>query len=197
LGKVAEVLRINNPNATVLTGLGGLVAKAEAERQALTVPVLLADVQLASLALLILVVVAAMAAEARAGEVALAKVRGATTGQAFGLAFLELAVIAALALPAGLAVGWLGAYLLGPTPLAARIPPGPLEPGGPARGRPGRGAAAGGRGRPGQPARLRDPPGQRRLRPARHPRPRPGRAGRRPGRGALPAAGGRVGGAPP
>jgi hypothetical protein len=122
LAKVAEVLRINNPHATVLTGLGGLVAKAEAERQALTVPVLLADVQLASLALLILVVVAAMAAEARAGEVALAKVRGATTGQAFGLAALELAVVAALALPAGLAVGWLGAYLLARSQLEAGIP---------------------------------------------------------------------------
>jgi putative ABC transport system permease protein len=112
LGRLAEVLRINNPNATVLTGLGALVAKAEADRQALTVPVLLADVQLASLALLILVVVAAMAAEARAGEVALAKVRGATTWQAFGMAALELAVVATLALPAGLAVGWLGAFLL-------------------------------------------------------------------------------------
>jgi putative ABC transport system permease protein len=122
LARVAEVLRINNPNAVVLTGLGGLVAKAEADRQALTVPVLLADVQLASLALLILIVVAAMAAEARAGEVALAKVRGATTGQAFGLAVLELAVIAALALPAGLAVGWLGAYLLARSQFEAGIP---------------------------------------------------------------------------
>ena len=122
LGKLAEVLRVNNPDATVLTGLGDVVAKAEAERQALTMPVLLADIQLASLALLILVVVAAMAAEARAGEVALAKVRGATTGQAFGLAVLELAVIAALALPAGLAVGWLGAYLLARTQLEAGIP---------------------------------------------------------------------------
>jgi hypothetical protein len=86
------------------------------------VPVLLADVQLASLALLILVVVAAMAAEARAGEVALAKVRGATTGQAFGLAVLELAAVAALALPAGIAVGWLGAYLLARSQLEAGIP---------------------------------------------------------------------------
>jgi len=122
LAKVAEVLRINNPNATVLTGLAGLVAKAEADRQALTVPVLLADVQLASLALLILVVVAAMAAEARAGEVALAKVRGATTGQAFGLAVLELAAVAALAFPAGLAVGWLGAFLLARSQLQHGIP---------------------------------------------------------------------------
>ncbi|HEX2374772.1 MAG TPA: FtsX-like permease family protein [Actinomycetota bacterium] len=122
LGRLAELLRVNNPNATVLTGLADLVAKAEADRQALTVPVLLADVQLACLALLILVVVAAMAAEARAGEVALAKVRGATTGQAFGLAVLELAVVAALALPAGLAVGWLGGYLLARSQLEAGIP---------------------------------------------------------------------------
>ena len=122
LGRVAEVLRINNPNAVVLTGLGGLVAKAEADRQALTVPVLLADVQLAALALLILVVVAAMAAEARAGEVALAKVRGATSGQAFALAVLELALVAAVALPAGLAVGWLGAYLLARSQFEAGIP---------------------------------------------------------------------------
>ncbi|HEV3462903.1 MAG TPA: FtsX-like permease family protein, partial [Actinomycetota bacterium] len=122
LSRVAEVLRINNPNAVVLTGLGGLVAKAEADRQALTVPVLLADVQLASLALLILIVVAAMAAEARAGEVALAKVRGATSGQAFGLAVLELAVVAAVALPAGLAVGWLGAYLLARSQFEPGIP---------------------------------------------------------------------------
>jgi putative ABC transport system permease protein len=116
------VLRVNNPNATVLTGLADLVAKAEADRQALTVPVLLADVQLAALALLILVVVAAMTAEARAGEVALAKVRGATTGQVFGLAVLELAVITAVALPAGIAVGWLGAFLLARSQLEADIP---------------------------------------------------------------------------
>jgi putative ABC transport system permease protein len=122
LARVAEVLRVNNPNATVLTGLAGLVAKAEADRQALTVPVLLADIQLASLALLILVVVAAMAAEARAGEVALAKVRGATTGQAFALAVLELAAVAALAFPAGLGVGWLGAFLLARSQLEAGIP---------------------------------------------------------------------------
>ena len=122
LGKVAELLRINNPDAVVLTGLADLVAKAEADRQALTVPVLLADLQLASLALLILVVVAAMAAEARAGEVALAKVRGATSSQAFGLAVLELAAVAAIALPTGIAVGWLGAYLLARSQLEAGIP---------------------------------------------------------------------------
>jgi putative ABC transport system permease protein len=122
IGRATEVLRSGNPNVTVLTGLHDLVAKAEDDRQALTVPVLLADLQLASLALLILVVVAAMAAEARAGEVALAKVRGATTPQAFGLASLELAVVATLALPLGLGLGWLGALLVARLQLEAGIP---------------------------------------------------------------------------
>src|SRR4029453_9324195 len=54
LGAVGELLRINNPNAVVLTGLADLVAKAEADRQALTVPVPLADVPLPSLAPLLL-----------------------------------------------------------------------------------------------------------------------------------------------
>src|SRR4029453_17328230 len=89
LAPVAQVPRVNNPNAVAPTRLRALGA----------VPVagLLADVQLASRALLILIVVAAMAAEARAGEVALAKVRGATSGQAFGMAALELAIIPTLA----------------------------------------------------------------------------------------------------
>jgi putative ABC transport system permease protein len=122
LARVNELVRASNPNATVLSGLADLVDNAENGRQALTVPVLLADLQLASLALLILVVVAAMAAEARAGEVALAKVRGATTRQAFGLATLELAMVAVLALPAGLGLGWLGAYLLAGAQLEPGIP---------------------------------------------------------------------------
>jgi putative ABC transport system permease protein len=122
LAGVTELLRVNNPDATVLTGLPDLVAKVDADRRALTVPVVLADVQLAALALLILVVVAAMAAEARAGEVALAKVRGATTAQAFAVAVLELALLTALALPAGLGVGWLGALLLARVELEPRIP---------------------------------------------------------------------------
>jgi len=122
VGRVTEIVRAGHPTATVLTGLHDLVAKAENDRQALTVPVLLADLQLASLALLILVVVAAMAAEARAGEVALAKVRGATTTQAFGLAVLELAAVAMVALPVGLGLGWLGALLVARRQLEDGIP---------------------------------------------------------------------------
>ena len=110
------------PDATIHTSLPALVARAQAGRQALTVPVLLAAVQLGALALLILVVVAAMAAEARAGEIALAKLRGATRGQAFALATLELALVALVALPAGLAIGWAGTGVLARAQLAASTP---------------------------------------------------------------------------
>jgi putative ABC transport system permease protein len=110
------------PDATIQTSLPALVARAEAGRQALTVPVLLAAAQLGALALLILVVVAAMAAEARAGEIALAKLRGATRGQAFALATLELAIVVLVALPVGLAIGWAGTGMLARAQLAAATP---------------------------------------------------------------------------
>ena len=110
------------PDATIHTNLPNLIQRAERGRQALSVPVLLAAVELGGLALLILVIVAAMAAEARAGEVALAKLRGATRGQAFALATLELALVSLVALPAGLALGWAGTGMLAETQLAAGTP---------------------------------------------------------------------------
>lgn len=110
------------PDVTVNTSLPNLVQRAETGRQALTVPVLLAAVELGALALLILMVVAAMAAEARAGEIALAKLRGATRGQAFALATLELALVALVALPAGLLLGWAGTGVLARAQLAAGTP---------------------------------------------------------------------------
>jgi predicted lysophospholipase L1 biosynthesis ABC-type transport system permease subunit len=110
------------PDATVHTNLPNLIQQAERGRQALSVPVLLAAVELGGLALLILVIVAAMAAEARAGEIALAKLRGATCGQAFALATLELALVSLMALPAGLALGWAGTGMLAETQLAAGTP---------------------------------------------------------------------------
>jgi len=110
------------PQATLRTNLPSLLADAEAGRLALTVPVLLVTVQLLALGLVILVVVAAMAAEARAGEVALAKVRGASTTQAFALATIELALVALVALPAGLALGWLGTSLVARAQLVRGIP---------------------------------------------------------------------------
>jgi putative ABC transport system permease protein len=110
------------PQATLRTNLPSLLAEAEAGRQALTVPVLLVTVQLLALGLVILVVVAAMAAEARAGEVALAKVRGASTTQAFALATVELALVALVALPVGLALAWLGTSLVARAQLVGGVP---------------------------------------------------------------------------
>ncbi len=110
------------PQAALRTNLHSLLAEADTGRQALTVPVLLVSVQLLALGLVILVVVAAMAAEARAGEVALAKIRGATTAQAFALATLELALVALVALPAGLALGWAGTAMVARSQLVAGVP---------------------------------------------------------------------------
>jgi putative ABC transport system permease protein len=62
--------------------LPSLVDRAGLDRRALTTPVLLATVQLDALAMLMLLVVARMAADARAGEIALAKLRGASSRQA-------------------------------------------------------------------------------------------------------------------
>ena len=110
------------PEAAVRTGLPALVRQAEHAREALTVPLLLGTAQLVALALLILVVVAAMAAESRAGEVALAKVRGATTGQAFALATAESTLIAVAAVPLGLAAGWAGALAVARAQLVGGVP---------------------------------------------------------------------------
>ncbi|HEX8928014.1 MAG TPA: FtsX-like permease family protein, partial [Actinomycetota bacterium] len=99
-----------------------LVEQAGLDRRALTTPVLLAIVQLDAVALLMLLVVARMAADARAGEIALAKLRGASSRQAFLLATYELAVVILLAFPLGLAVGWGGASMLARVQLRPGVP---------------------------------------------------------------------------
>ena len=82
---------------------------------------LLATVQLDALVMLMLLVVALMAADARAGEIALAKLRGASSRQAFLLATYELAVVTLVAFPLGLAVGW-GASALARVQLRPGVP---------------------------------------------------------------------------
>jgi len=102
--------------------LPSLVDQARLDRRALTAPVLLATVQLVALAMLMLLVVARMAADARAGEIALAKLRGASSRQAFLLATYELTVVTLLAFPLGLAVGWGGASALARLQLRPGVP---------------------------------------------------------------------------
>jgi hypothetical protein len=93
--------------------------QARLDRRALTVPVLLATVQLDALAMLMLLVVAGMAADARAGEVAL---RGASSRQVFLLATYELAMVTLVAFPLALAVGWAGASVLARVQLRPGVP---------------------------------------------------------------------------
>ena len=102
--------------------LPSLVDQAGLDRRALTTPVLLATVQLDALAMLMLLVVARMAADARAGEIALAKLRGASSRQAFLLATYELAVVSLVAFPLALAVGWGGASALARVQLRPGVP---------------------------------------------------------------------------
>jgi putative ABC transport system permease protein len=102
--------------------LPSLVDQAGLDRRALTTPVLLATVQLDALVMLMLLVVARMAADARAGEIALAKLRGASSRQAFLLATYELAVVTLVAFPLALAVGWGGASALARVQLRPGVP---------------------------------------------------------------------------
>jgi putative ABC transport system permease protein len=102
--------------------LPSLVDQAALDRGALTTPVLLATVQLDALAMLMLLVVARMAADARAGEVALAKLRGASSRQAFLLATYELAVVNLVAFPLALAVGWAATTALAHLQLRPGVP---------------------------------------------------------------------------
>ena len=102
--------------------LAFLVDRAGRDRRALTTPVLLATVQLVAVAMLMLLVVARMAADARAGEIALAKLRGASSRQAFLLATYELTVVNLVAFPLALAVGWVGTSALARAQLRPGVP---------------------------------------------------------------------------
>ena len=108
--------------------LHSLVDQAELDRRALTTPVLLATVQLVAVAMLMLLVVARMAADARAGEIALAKLRGASSRQAFLLATYELTVVTLVAFPLALAVGWVGTSALARVQLRPGVPVGVTLP---------------------------------------------------------------------
>jgi putative ABC transport system permease protein len=102
--------------------LPSLVDRAGLDRRALTTPVLLATVQLDTLAMVMLLVVAGMAADARAGEIALATLRGASSRQAFLLATYELTVVNLVAFPLALAVGWVGTAALARAQLRPGVP---------------------------------------------------------------------------
>jgi hypothetical protein len=125
VGAVAQVRReawASAGGTRVESRLPFLVDRAGLDRRALTTPVLLATVQLVAVAMLMLLVVARMAADARAGEIALAKLRGASSRQAFLLATYELTVVNLVAFPLALAVGWVGTSALARVQLRPGVP---------------------------------------------------------------------------
>jgi len=112
----------------VLTGLPQVLDRADRDRAELSRSVLVVTLQLVGLAFVVLRLVVADASEARAGEVALAKLRGYRALPTLALGLLEPLLLLLLAVPVGLlvadaAVQLLSATVLVPgTPVVLRLP---------------------------------------------------------------------------
>jgi len=113
---------------TLLTNLPQILDRADRDRADLSRSVLVVTLQLVALAFVVLRLVVADASEARAGEVALAKLRGYRVLPTLALGLLEPLLLLLLAVPVGLlvadaAVRLLSATVLVPgTPVVLRLP---------------------------------------------------------------------------
>ena len=123
-GYSAGGAQINN------TAIGSVSAAAVADvlqqateiRDKLLSPVVVVMAQLLLLCWLILFLVTANAAEARGPEVALAKLRGVPAGRTVAFGLLDTLLLVALAVPIGLALGYLGVSALANLHLAPGTP---------------------------------------------------------------------------
>ncbi|MFN2538836.1 MAG: hypothetical protein ABR549_11940, partial [Mycobacteriales bacterium] len=115
-------LEAGPPGTTALTQLGHVLDQADSDRRDLGRSVLVVTLQLVALAFVVLRLVVADASEARAGEVALAKLRGYRAGPTLLLGLLEPVVLLVLAVPLGLVTADLGVRLLGAAVLAPDTP---------------------------------------------------------------------------
>jgi putative ABC transport system permease protein len=95
---------------------------ADRDRDALALPVLLVLAQLLLLAWLVLHAVVSGAASARAGEVALVRLRGTGSLGTVVFALLETLLLLAAAVPLGVLVAWAGVRGLAVTALADGVP---------------------------------------------------------------------------
>lgn len=95
-------------DGVVVTGLRPVLERAATGRSTLWVPMLLVIGQLLLLGWYVLFMVAAAAAEARAGEVALAKVRGLSPGSTLAFGMVESVLLLLVSIPVGVAVGVVG-----------------------------------------------------------------------------------------
>jgi len=90
---------------SVVTGLRSVLNRADTGQRTLAVPMLLIVGQLLLLGWYVLFMVTAAAAEARGGEVALAKLRGLAPGSTLAFGMLESVLLLIVSVPIGVAVG--------------------------------------------------------------------------------------------
>jgi putative ABC transport system permease protein len=128
--RVRQRIAERAPDAYDTTFLGNVLSAAAINRRALTLPVLVVIAQLVGLGWFVLYMATANASAARAGEVALAKLRGFPPAAVLAFGLLEVLLLLVLAVPLGLLAGRAGiglvsaAQLLPGTPVA--VPPGAL-----------------------------------------------------------------------
>jgi putative ABC transport system permease protein len=99
-------------NVATSSTIPQLAARAQGDWSALDVPVLLVTIQLLLLAWLLLFLIATDAAEARAAEVALARLRGYGRIRTVAFGLSEPALLLLFAFPAGALAGWAGTWAL-------------------------------------------------------------------------------------
>ena len=97
---------LQQAGATTTTSIPATFSTVRASWRAVEVPVVLITAQLLILAWLLLFLIVADAAEARAPEVALAKMRGRGQWRTLTFGLAEPVILLAVALPAGLLAGW-------------------------------------------------------------------------------------------
>jgi putative ABC transport system permease protein len=120
--------RLTKEDVSVASTLTPILDRADRDRHALRTAVLVVTLQLVLLAFVVLRLVVADASEARAGEIALAKLRGYGAVQTLTLGLLEPILLLVLAVPLGLlvadgAVRLLSHAVLVPgTPVAVHLP---------------------------------------------------------------------------
>jgi putative ABC transport system permease protein len=118
------------PDTYVTTFLGNVLSAAAINRRALTLPVLFVIAQLVGLGWFVLYMTTANASSARAGEVALAKLRGFRPGAVLAFGLLEVLLLVVVAVPLGLLAGRAGIGLVSATQLRpgtpVEVPPGAL-----------------------------------------------------------------------
>jgi putative ABC transport system permease protein len=122
LARLRERLAGAGPQLSVDSGVLATVGAAERAQEALRVPVLLVVLQLLVLSWIVLFMVVAGSAEARAGEIALAKARGLSPGATVAFGLLETLVLLVLSVPLGLLLGFAGVRAMASTQLATGAP---------------------------------------------------------------------------